>query len=323
MSSTSSVKSVSKSQDNTDIEKETSHTSPPTDEHPPLPFSGLHEACFIFIICLSQFLALSGLAQSIAPLHIIGDSFGINNPGELSWYPAAFSLTVGTFILPAGRLGDMYGHKKLYIVGLAWYAVWSMVAGLAVYSGDILFSVARGFQGIGPAVMVPNALAIVGRLYPPCDKKNLVFALFGAAAPTGWVVGAVFSSIFAQLAWWPWAFWALAIACVFAALAVHFIIPTDELEHSEVIKFDILGCVTGVTGLVLFNFAWNQAAVVGWATVYTYVLLIAGILLLVAFVWVEIKVAEQPLVPLKALSKESILALTVIAAGWGSFGVWV
>ncbi|KAG9659322.1 MFS general substrate transporter, partial [Aureobasidium melanogenum] len=323
MSSTDSIKSHPNSQDG-DIEKELSHdqNTPPTD-HAPLPFSGIHEIFFIFIICLSQFLALAGLAQSIAPLHIIGDSFGISNPGELSWYPAAFSLTVGTFILPAGRLGDMYGHKKLYIIGLGWYAVWSMVAGLSVYSGDILFSVARGFQGIGPAVMVPNALAIVGRTYPPCDKKNLIFALFGAAAPTGWVVGAVFSSIFAQLAWWPWAFWALAIACVVAAIAAQFIIPTDELDHDGAVKFDFLGCVTGVTGLILFNFAWNQAAVVGWSIVYNYVLLIVGILFLVVFVWVEMKVSAQPLVPLKALSKESILALAVIAAGWGSFGVWV
>ena len=137
-----------------------------------------------------------------------------------------------------------------------WYAVWSVVAGVSVYSGDVLFSIARGFQGIGPAIVVPNALAVVGRAYPPCDKKNLIFALFGAAAPTGWVVGAVFSSIFAQLAWWPWAYFALAIACVVAAGAAQFIIPTDELEaDASSIRFDYLGGVTGVTGLILFNFA--------------------------------------------------------------------
>ena len=223
---------------------------------PATSFSTLHEIAFVFIICMAQFLALAGLAQSIAPLHIIGNDFGISNPGELSWYPAAFSLTVGTFILPAGRLGDMFGHKKLYLVGLGWYAVWSVIAGVSVYSGDVLFSIARGFQGIGPAIVVPNALAVVGRAYPPCDKKNLIFALFGAAAPTGWVVGAVFSSIFAQLAWWPRAYFALAIACVVAAGAAQFIIPTDELEaDASSIRFDYLGGVTGVTGLILFNFA--------------------------------------------------------------------
>jgi hypothetical protein len=137
------------------------------------------------------------------------------------------------------------------------------------------------------------------------------------------VGAAVFSSIFAQLAWWSWAFWVLVIACVVAAVASYLIISTDKLEHGGAVKFDVLGRVTGVTGLILFNFAWNQAAVVGRATVYIFVLLIVGILFLVAFIWVEIKMADQPLVPLKALSQESILALTVIAAGWGSFGVWV
>ncbi|CAD0048561.1 unnamed protein product [Aureobasidium pullulans] len=73
----------------------------------------------------------------------------------------------------------------------------------------------------------------------------------------------------------------------------------------------------------MFNFSWNQAANVGWPMVYNYVLLIVGILFLVAFVWIELKVGQQPLVPIKALSGESILALAVVAAGWSSFGIWV
>jgi hypothetical protein len=78
-----------------------------------------------------------------------------------------------------------------------------------------------------------------------------------------------------------------------------------------------------VAGLILFNFAWNQAAVVGWATVYTYILLIVGILFLAAFVVVETRYSKNPLVPLNGLKGEAALALGVIAAGWGSFGIWV
>lgn len=217
----------------------------------------------------------------------------------------------------------MYGHKNMYMLGFAWYSVWSVVAGVAVYSGDILFSVARGFQGIGCAMLVPNALALVGRTYGASPKKNMIFALFGAAAPTGWVVGAVFSSILAQLAWWPWAFFALAIACIFAIAAAFPIIPADEVQPASARDFDILGCATGVGGLVLFNFAWNQAAVVGWSTVYTYVLLIVGILLLAAFAFVEMRVAKSPLVPLRGFKGESALVLAIMGAGWGSFGIWV
>lgn len=104
------------------------------------PFSPVREAIFVFTICMAQFLALAGLAQSIAPLLILGRSFSVTAEGLLSWYSAAFSLTVGTFILPAGRLGDMYGHRNVALVGYTWYALWSVIAGVAVYSGDIIFS---------------------------------------------------------------------------------------------------------------------------------------------------------------------------------------
>lgn len=217
----------------------------------------------------------------------------------------------------------MYGHRNLYMVGFAWYAIWSMVAGLAVYSGEILFSVARAFQGIGCALFVPNALAIVGRTYGASPKKNLIFALFGAAAPTGWTVGAVFSSIFAQLAWWPWAYFTLAIVCVAMIVGALVILPADEKSTAKLSDFDFLGSATGVGGLVLFNFAWNQAAVVGWTEPYTYALLFVGVLLLAAFAVVEIKYAQNPLVPLNGFKGEAALALGVIAAGWGSFGIWV
>ena len=288
------------------------------------PFSPVREAIFVFTVCMAQFLALAGLAQSIAPLPILGRSFGVTDEGLLSWYPAAFSLTVGTFILPAGRLGDMYGHRNVALVGYVWYALWSIIAGVAVYSGDILFSFSRAMQGIGPALVVPNSLALVGIAYGPSPRKNMVFAFFGAAAPTGWVVGAAFSSILAQLTWWPWAFFALAFACI-GMIALNMVaVPADPHKGSVSINdFDALGCFTGVSGLVLFNFAWNQAAVVGWQEPYTYALLIVGILLLAAFTYVELRVAKNPLVPLKGMAGEAALALGVIFAGWASFGIWV
>ncbi len=124
---------------------------------------------------MAQFLSLAGLAQTIAPLNIIGQGFNVTDEAQLSWYPAAFSLTLGTFILPAGRLGDMYGHRNMYMLGFAWYAVWSVVAGVAVFGGgDILFSTCRGLQGIWCALLVPNALALVGRTYGASPKKNMI-----------------------------------------------------------------------------------------------------------------------------------------------------
>jgi MFS family permease len=79
----------------------------------------------------------------------------------------------------------MYGHRNLYMLGFIWYALWSVIAGVSVYSSSILFIVSRAFQGIGCALLVPNALALVGRTYGASPRKNMILALFGAAAPTG------------------------------------------------------------------------------------------------------------------------------------------
>ena len=179
-------------------------------------FSLVHEIAFVAIICSAQLLTQAGFAQAIVPLQIIGESFGALSPGQLSWFAAAYSLTVGTFILIAGRLGDIFGHKLLFISGFIWYALWSVVAGVTVYSRSYIFlDVCRALQGIGPALLLPNALAILGRTYPSGRRKNMTFSLFGASAPNGFLVGAVFSALLSQRVWWPWVSTSLSLALLF------------------------------------------------------------------------------------------------------------
>ncbi|KAJ6184972.1 hypothetical protein N7519_006273 [Penicillium mononematosum] len=84
----------------------------------------------------------------LSPLGVVGDSFDIDDPGILSWFMAGYSLTVGTFILVSGRCGDLFGYRRMFIIGFCWIALWSLVAGLSVYSHYILFIFARVFQGI-------------------------------------------------------------------------------------------------------------------------------------------------------------------------------
>ena len=117
---------------------------PQKDDPPSLPFSFLHEIVLVMLLCSSQLLTQAGLGNTVALLHIIGDSLAARSPGQLSWYVAAYSLTVGTFILIAGRLGDIFGHKRLFILGYFWYSLWSLVIGLSVYShSQILFDICR------------------------------------------------------------------------------------------------------------------------------------------------------------------------------------
>lgn len=168
------------------------------DKHVSLP----REIVVIGIISLAQFTTQVGLGQGLSILHVIGDDFGISDPGILSWLIAGYSLVVGTFILLSGRVGDIYGYKRMLVFGFAWFAVWSMVAGLSVYSNYVLFIFARVLSGLGPSICLPNGLALLGILYEPGPRKNMAFSVFGACAPGGSIVGATFGGVFA-LAWWP------------------------------------------------------------------------------------------------------------------------
>jgi hypothetical protein len=143
-----------------------------------------HEILFVGIICAAQFTTQVGFGQALFILHDIGHSFQLSNAGELSWLVAGYSLTVGTFILVSGRLGDMFGYKRMLLVGYAWFSVWSLVAGLAIYADHVLFVFARVLQGIGPAILLPNGVALLGASYANgSPRKDMVFALFGACAP--------------------------------------------------------------------------------------------------------------------------------------------
>ena len=143
----------------------------------------LREVLFVAIVCLAQFTTQVGLGQTLFILPVIGRSFNLTDPGELSWLIAGYSLTVGTFILLSGRMGDIFGYKRMLLIGFAWFSLWSMIAGLSVYSNHVLFVFARVFQGIGPAITLPNGLALLGATYKPGPRKDMVFALFGACAP--------------------------------------------------------------------------------------------------------------------------------------------
>lgn len=290
------------------------------------PKSLIHEVIFVTVVCAAQLMTQAGLSLSIAPLRIISASFN-STPKDLTWASAAYSLTVGTFIFVSGRLGDVYGHRLLFIIGFLWFGLWSILGGFSVWSNPIFFDCCRAFQGIGPALLLPNSVAILGRSYPPGRRKGMVFCLFGAVAPGGFTLGAVFSSLLAERLWWPWAYWIMGIACFIFAVLGFLVIPyaRQEKPHPELSRLerlDVRGAITGVSGLILINFSWNQAAVVGWEVPYTYVLLIVGIMIMGVFLLLERK-AAYPLLPRSVFKGETGWVLGCLAAGWSSFGILV
>ena len=231
--------------------------------------------------------------------------------------------------------GDMYGHRRCFVVAYVLLAISSLMAGLSVYSKSFIFyTICRGLQGIASAFLVPCALAILGSIYKEGPRKNLIFSLYAFGSPLGFWLGALFSALLAQLAWWPWMFYTTAIVCCGLGLLSFFAIPELPGEYyregrSDVSagkklrqEFDWLGGVTGLSGLVLFNVAWNRAPAVGWAAPDVIATVVVGFVLFVAFFFVEGRV-QNPLIPVDRLSKEAAIVLATTALGWASFGILI
>ncbi|ROV95970.1 hypothetical protein VMCG_07979 [Cytospora schulzeri] len=288
------------------------------------------EVLFVAVICCGQLYTQAGLGQVMSIMNIIGETWDLPET-QMSWFLSGYSLTVGTFILFSGRLGDMFGYKTLFITGLCWYSLWSLICGVSVYSSHVLFVFGRVLQGIGPALMLPNGLALLGATYAPGKRKSMAFSAFAASAPSGFVLGATFSGLFA-LAWWPWTFWCFALVLAGTAVLAYFVIPPVPTSHRDnrprtgrgkLLQMDIPGAVTGVLGLVLLNFAWNQAPLVGWQQPYVYVCLILGLIFIGIYFVVDLKYSPEPLVPFQALKSDVAFVLAALGCGWACFGIWI
>lgn len=301
-----------------------------------------HEAVVVLLVCMAQFLCQGSITMSLSTMNIVLDSFAARSSGavqlsEKVWFMGSFALTVGTFILIAGSLGDIFGLKRIFVIGWFWVAFWSLVTGFSYYSKSIIFYiVCRAFQGVGFALLIPCGMGILGNVYANgSNRKNFSFGLVGAFAPSGATLVALMAAVVGQFWWWPWEFWLLAIVSfILGCLAIVFVpeIAQEDRDmavmHTETPvrplwrKFDFIGAILGVSGLILFNFVWNQGPIVGWSTAYIIALLVVSVFLMVGFFYYEFNVASRPLLPRSILNYKIGLVLLCVSLGWGSFGVW-
>ncbi|CAO1601876.1 hypothetical protein XANCAGTX0491_005514 [Xanthoria calcicola] len=304
----------------------TEPVSSSTTSAPPSPFSSaFQEALFIIIIGTSQLFSIGALGNTAFSVEQIGHTLGTTQNAQLSWFLSSYALGGGVFVHVTGRLGDHFGHKYVFMAGWIWMAIWSLVSGFA--DDVILFDIARGFTGVGNAALVPNSFALLGKAFPPFStKKNIGFAFLGFCAPAGYIFGGVVGAAFAQNVTWRWGFWFWAIGSLVMSVAAWIVIPLpigNAIPGLSLWQFDYVGTLLGVSGLVLFAFAWSQSPVVGWEEPYTYALLIVGIVLIIAFAYSQSHVSA-PVLPNSLWTRKGFVPIvTAMAFGWMSFGIFL
>ena len=242
-----------------------------------------------------------------------------------TWPASAFSLVTGAFLLPFGRLADMYGGYPVFMFGLGWFFLWSLIAGFSVNA--LMLDFCRALQGLGPAAFLPSGIMLMGSIYRPGPRKNLVFSIYGACSPFGFFTGIFVAGLSGQFLRWGWYFWIGSIMLGMVAVTAVLTVPSDRAERqASQIKMDWWGVVTIVPGLILVVFAMTDSshAPDGWRTPYVYITLIAGVLFLCAAFYVEGWVANMPLLPFDLFKvpqmKPLILALFF---SYGVFGIYI
>ncbi|KAI1820674.1 major facilitator superfamily transporter [Xylaria intraflava] len=300
------------------------------DDSPQFKMSSLRETLFVATICIAYLCAQAGIGQTLPIMRNVGSRFRVTNADNLSSAIAGYDVALGTFILVAGRLGEIFGHKRIFIIGLVWSAVWSVVTGASFYSTRSLFILSQIFQGVGAGLTLPTGLALLTATGPTGIRKTIRFTLYSIMSPVGLIVGALGAGIFMKLAWWPWIYWVFSITLVVLAAVGCSAIPSipqasrRQLDASEVIsELDVPGMVAGIASFGLFAFVWSQAQEVGWQQVYLWIILIISVLLAVLFVMIEICYARRPLIPFSDLSSEVFWILVIVGCSWACFGVWM
>ncbi len=260
-----------------------------------------HLGWALVLISVAQLMVvLDGTIVNIALPYIQAD-LGFSQ-GNLPWVVTGYALAFGGLLLLGGRLGDLYGRRRVFAIGLTIFGVASLLGGLAT-SPALLLS-ARGLQGLGAALASPAALALITTTFPAGPQRNRAFAVYaamsGAGAAVGLILGGWLTGLSLDVLGVTVDGWRLTllintpIGLTAAALAPRILAESER--HTG--QLDVPGAITGTTGLLGLVYGLSRAATDGWGDTWTLVTLLGGIAVLVLFGVIESR-TERPLLPFR------------------------
>lgn len=225
----------------------------------------------------------------------------------LQWVVTAFALTAAGFMLLFGRIGDLFGRKKLFLFGMLLLAGSSLVGGLAE-TPEVMIA-ARVAQGLATAIVTPSGMALITTSFPEGPMRNRALGLNGALLSLGFASGAVLGGVLTDALSWRWTFFINVPVGILLFIAA--VVSISESRSDERPKLDLPGAVTVTLGLLALVYGLTGAERNGWTSPQTLIALGAAVVLLVAFYVTELK-SPAPLAPVQVLHSNSVR--------WGNLG---
>ncbi|CAN7254968.1 MFS transporter [Acidovorax sp. LjRoot117] len=247
------------------------------------------------IIVASYLMIVVDISIVITGLPRIQASLGFS-AAQLSWVTNAYTLAFGGLLLLGARAGDILGRRRMFILGLALFTLASVAIGLAGSAAWLL--AARAVQGVGAAVLAPSTLALLSTHFAEGPARTRALSLYAAAAGVGATLGLVLGGLFADLLSWRAGFFInLPIGLLLIVAARRHIAETPRHRG----RFDLGGALSSTLGMTALVYGLVRAADAGWSDAQAQVALVAGVLMLVAFIGIECRVS-QPILPMRLLA---------------------
>ncbi len=239
---------------------------------------------------------------------------------NLQWVVSGYALTFGGFLLLGGRMGDLLGRRRLFMVGLALFAVSSLLCGLSVSSAMLIAM--RLLQGAAGAILSPSVFSITLVTFREGAERNKALGILGAIAGSGAAIGVLLGGVLTEYAGWEWIFFVnVPIGLGALALVPRFVRESkaEDLAH----HFDAAGAVTVTASLMLFVYGLTQTTNVGWTSWETLASFAGFAILMAAFLVIETR-SHSPLVPLGFFRRRTLAGANLIGFGLGTtiFGMF-
>lgn len=271
------------------------------------------------LLAAAQFVVVLDASIVNVALPSIGADLNFSQD-DLSWVVNAYVLVFGGFLLLGGRLADLLGRRRLFIVGLILFAAASLAGGLATSAGWLV--AARAVQGLGAALLSPAALSLVTVMFAEGSERNKAMGVWGAVAGSGGAVGVLLGGMLTEWAGWEWVLFVNVPIGIAAALLAPRLLYESRNEGER--HFDIAGAVTITAGLSLLVYALVDANDAGWASTQTLGLGAIAVALIAGFYVIERR-QKAPLVPfpgifrIRTITGINVSAVLVAAALFSMF----
>jgi len=261
----------------------------------------------LVILALAQFMVVLDVSIVNVMLPTVQKAFHLNEQ-SLQWIITAYTLTFGGFLLFGGRAADLFGRRKVFLIGVTVFSLASLLAGLS-QSGGMLITI-RAIQGLAGAFMSPAALSIVLVTYKEGHERNLALSVWGAVAAGGAAVGVLLGGILTEYLGWRWNFFINVPVGIFVLIAAYYLVPKHESEETHN-DLDLFGAISITSSLMLLVYGLVKAPTAGWTSHSSLIFFGLSIILMAAFIWNENRV-KNPLVPLKIFKIRNLTAANII-----------